>query len=196
MPNTQHPTPTTRLVVIGTSIGGLNALKVVLGGLPATLGAAVAIVQHRMADLRSQLEVILRRHCVLPVREPCDKEPIVPGRIYVAPTDYHLLVEERTFALTTDGPVSYARPSIDVLFETAAEAYGREAIGVVLTGANYDGAKGAAAIKAQGGTLVVQSPEEAECAMMPEAAIRASAPDYVLPLADIAPLLARLCPAA
>lgn len=177
-------------------MGGLTALKTVLGGLPGTLGASVALVQHRTADPRSQLEVILRRHCALPIREPCDKEPIVPGRVYVAPADYHLLVEAGAFALTTDGPVSYARPSVDVLFETAAEAFGSNVIGVVLTGANYDGAKGAAAIKAQGGTLVVQSPDEAECAMMPEAAIRAARPDYVLPLADIASLLTRLCPAA
>ncbi len=140
----------TRIIVIGTSLGGLNALKIVLGGLPAALGAAIAVVQHRMADPRSQLQVILRRNCALPVREPCDKEPIVPGRIYVAPADYHLLIEDGTFALTTDGPVSYARPSIDVLFETAAEALGRNVIGVVLTGANYDGAKGAAAVKTQG----------------------------------------------
>ena len=186
----------TRLIVIGTSMGGLNALKTVLGGLPATLGAAVAVVQHRTADPRSQLEVILRRHCALPVREPCDKEPIVPGRIYVAPADYHLMIEDGAFSLSTDGPVSYARPSVDVLFETAAEALGRNVIGVVLTGANYDGAKGAATVKDRGGTLVVQSPEEAECAMMPEAALRAATPDYVLSLADIAPLLTRLCPAA
>ena len=186
----------TRLIVIGTSIGGLNALKIVLGGLPKTLSAAVAVVQHRKADPSSQLEVILRRHCALPVREPCDKELIVPGRVYIAPTDYHLLVEESAFALTTDGAVSYARPSVDVLFETAAEVLGRNVVGVILTGANYDGAKGAAAIKNRGGILVVQSPAEAECAMMPEAAIRAATPDYVLPLADIAPLLTRLCPAA
>ena len=190
------PTPNTRLIVIGTSLGGLNALKIVLGGLPATFGAAVAVVQHRMAGPSSQLEVILRRHCALPVREPLDKEPIVPGRVYVAPADYHLLIEDRAFALTTDGVVSYARPSVDVLFETAAEAFARDVIGIILTGANYDGAKGAAAVKKQGGTLIVQSPDEAECAMMPEAAIRLTAPDYVLPLADIAPLLTRLCPAA
>ena len=190
-----YPQPA-KIIVIGTSLGGLNALKIVLGGLPKTLGAAVAVVQHRTADPSSQLEVILRRHCALPVREPCDKEPIVPGRIYVAPADYHLLVEEEAFTLTTDEPVSYARPSVDVLFETASEAFGRNAIGVVLTGANYDGAKGAIAVKNEGGTLIVQSPEEAECAMMPEAAIRAATPDYVLSLADIAPLLTRLCPAA
>jgi two-component system chemotaxis response regulator CheB len=182
-----------RLVVVGVSLGGLHALEVVLPGLPADFPASVAVVQHRSAEKSSILAQILRQHCLLPVSDAHDKEPIQAGRITLAPPDYHLLIEGGAFALTTDAPVSYARPSIDVLFESAADAYGSGVIGVILTGANRDGARGAARIKARHGTMIVQTPATAECAVMPEAAIQAAKIDYIVPLPQIAPLLSKLC---
>ncbi|MDQ3755637.1 MAG: chemotaxis protein CheB, partial [Acidobacteriota bacterium] len=117
---------------------------------------------------------------------------IVPGRVYLAPCDYHLLIEREGFALSTESPVGFARPSIDVLFETAADVYGARAVGVILTGANRDGARGLARIKARGGYAIVQEPASAATRSMPEAALRATTVDYVVPLAEIAPLLNRL----
>ena len=180
------------IAVIGTSAGGLSALETVLDGLPGDFPLPVVIVQHRSVDSGKMLETILRRRCRLPVTEPHDKEPILAGRIYVAPQDYHLLVDERALALSTDPPVRYARPSIDVLFESAADAYRTRVIGVVLTGANSDGARGAARIKANGGIVVVQDPATAECPIMPKATLDRVAVDRVLPLAEIPAFLVSL----
>jgi two-component system chemotaxis response regulator CheB len=126
------------------------------------------------------------------VLEVQDKQPIAGGAAYIAPADYHLLVECDTFALSTDEPVLYARPSIDVLFESAADAYGKAVIGIILTGASADGAWGLAAIKAQQGIAVVQEPASAECRVMPDAALSAVAADFVVPLDQIAPVLVKL----
>jgi two-component system, chemotaxis family, protein-glutamate methylesterase/glutaminase len=134
----------------------------------------------------------LRRHTTLRLQEPSDREPILPGRIYIAPADYHLLVEPGEFRLSTEGPVNYARPSIDVLFESAADAYGCRAVGIILTGANSDGAQGAKRIRQKGGIIVVQTPEEAECSVMPRAVLHATAADHVLPLLEISSYLASL----
>jgi two-component system chemotaxis response regulator CheB len=128
----------------------------------------------------------------MPVVEPEDKEPVEHGRVYLAPAGYHLLVDGGAFALSTDEPVAYARPSIDVLFESAADVYGERVIGVVLTGSNDDGARGLARIKERGGVAVVQEPATAERPEMPEAAIAAAQPEAVLPLDEIAPFVARL----
>jgi two-component system, chemotaxis family, protein-glutamate methylesterase/glutaminase len=149
----------------------------------------VAIAQHRRAGSGELLRETLQRHTVLEVREPADKEPIRAGHAYLAPADYHMMVEGDHFTLSTEGPVHYARPSVDVLFETAADARGSAVIGVVLTGANHDGARGAARIRARGGFLVVQEPESAESPAMPAAAIAATRADCVLPLPEIAPFL-------
>lgn len=184
------------IVVVGTSLGGLAALEMLLAGLPRDFPLPLAVVQHRRASTESMLANLLRRHCVLPVKEPHDKEEIEAGRVYLAPADYHLLVEAGAFALSTEGPVQYARPSVDVLFISAADSYAQGVIGVVLTGANEDGAQGAARIKAAGGFLIVQEPETAECAAMPRAALAATAADTILPLSQIAPFLVRLCRAA
>lgn len=184
------------IVVVGTSLGGLAALETLLAGLPGDFPLPLAVVQHRRASAESMLANLLRRHCVLPVKEPHDKDQIEAGRVYLAPADYHLLIEAGAFALSTEGPVQYARPSVNVLFTSAADTYRSGVIGVVLTGANEDGAQGAARIKAAGGFLIVQAPETAECAVMPRAALAAAAADQVLPLPEIAPFLARLCPAA
>jgi two-component system chemotaxis response regulator CheB len=183
------------VVVIGTSAGGLAALQILLPGLPQDFPAPVILVQHRGREAGSGLCDFLQRSCGLPVLEPEDKEAIVPGRVYLAPRDYHLLIEGGHFALSTEAPVSYARPSIDVLFESAADAYGKDVIGVILTGKNRDGARGLAAIKRCGGLALVENPATAESREMPEAALVATAVDHVLPLAEIARFLTGLCSA-
>ncbi|HZO90555.1 MAG TPA: chemotaxis protein CheB [Chthonomonadaceae bacterium] len=181
------------LIVVGTSWGGLSALEILLPAFPADFPLPLVVVQHRSADSGAALAAVLRRHSALAVREPEDKEAIRPGYVYIAPADYHLLIEESAFALTTDAPVGYARPSIDVLFESAADAYAERVIGVVLTGASHDGANGAAVIRAQGGLVIAQDPATAESPLMPRTVIERGAADYVLPLDEIGPFLVRLC---
>lgn len=179
------------LVVIGASLGGLRALETILRALPASFPGAVAIAQHRRPDPDERLAVLLRRHCLLPLGDAQDKEPIQGGRVYLAPPDYHLLVDGDTFALSTEGPVSYARPSIDVLFETAADSFGKRVTAVVLTGANQDGARGVTIVRKRGGRVIVQDPASAECPVMPKAAAAAVAPNALLPLLEIGPFLSR-----
>jgi two-component system chemotaxis response regulator CheB len=181
------------IVVIGTSYGGLSALQILLPALSEDFPLPVVIVQHRRKDNDDGLCDFLRKRSHLPLGEPNDKEAIEPGRVYLAPRDYHLLIDQGSFALSTDSPVIHARPSIDVLFESAADAYRERAIGVVLTGANRDGGIGLARIKAQGGLAIVQDPETAESPAMPRAAIAATEVDRVLPLSEIAPFLNSLC---
>ncbi len=181
------------IVVIGASHGGLSALQILLSDLSPEFPLPLVIVQHRKKDGDDGLCEYLKKRSRLPLVEPDDKEKIEPGRVYLAPRDYHLLIEESIFALSTESPVGFARPSIDVLFESAADIYRDRIIGVVLTGANRDGAKGLAKIKALGGLAVVQEPESAESRAMPEAAIGATKVDRILPLAEIAPFLNRLC---
>ena len=175
------------LVAIGTSLGGLNALSALLAGLPPGLAVPIVIVQHRaISSDGGGLAQLLQEHTPLTVVEAEDKMPIESGTVYLAPADYHLLIESRgLLALSTDPPVRAARPSIDVLFETAADAYREGVLGVLLTGASADGARGLAAIKAHGGRAIVQDPETAEARTMPAAALSATAVDYVLPLSKI-----------
>ncbi len=183
---------TVELVVVGTSYGGLSALQVLLPALPRDFPLPVVVVQHRGKDSDNLCE-FLQKHCALPLTEPNDKEAIAPGRVYLAPRDYHLLVERDGFALSTEAPVAYARPSVNVLFESAAEIYREHTVGVVLTGANADGARGLAKIKAYGGLCVVEDPASATSRGMPQAAVAACEPDAVLPLAGVAPFLNQLC---
>jgi two-component system chemotaxis response regulator CheB len=180
-----------KLIAIGSSWGGLAALSVLLEGLPPDLDAAVVIAQHRAPEV-SPLEHLLHERSTLPVQEVDDKDEIRAGTVFLAPPAYHLLVEHGRFALSTDAPVQYARPSLDVLFESAADAYGPECIGVVLTGASADGAAGLQAICAAGGAAIVQEPESAERAEMPAAALEAAPSAQILPLAQIPHALARL----
>ena len=182
-----------KIVVIGTSTGGLAALQVLLPGLAEEHDCAVVVVQHRGKDPGSHLCSFLQKSSRLPVGEPEDKEPILPGRVYLAPRDYHLLIEKGNFALSVEAPVSFARPSIDVLFESAADSYGERVVGVILTGANGDGARGLARIKAAGGVALVQEPSTAQARAMPEAAIAATRVDRILPLGEVAPFLNNLC---
>ena len=177
-------------IVVGASAGGFAALAEILPRLPADLPQSVVVVQHLYPGSGGYLIEFLRRRCTLPVKEAEEKEEVQAGTIYVAPSGYHLLIErERTFSLSVDAKVHFARPSIDVLFESAAAAYGSKLIGVVLTGANGDGASGLAEIKAQGGLAIVQDPATAEVAFMPQAALEGTTVDYVLDLPAIGRLL-------
>lgn len=181
-------------VVLGVSAGGLQTLKVILPGLPGDFPLPLAIVQHMSPDADGFLINYLNEISAVTVKEAEDKEPLAPGVAYFAPAGYHLLIElDRRFSLSVDDRVNFARPSIDVLFESAADVYGEALIGVVLTGANTDGAQGLKAIKARGGLAIVQSPRTAEVGIMPQAAITASKVDHISDLGMIAPLLCRLC---
>jgi len=180
------------VVVVGTSTGGLKALQTLLSGLPAEFSLPVVIAQHRGKDLDSGLCEYLAECSRLPVNEPDDKEPLLGGHIYLAPRDYHLLIENRSFALSTAQSVRFARPSIDVLFESAADAFQKRTIGVILTGANSDGARGLATIKSRGGFTIVEEPASAAARELPDAAIAQAAPDRVLALDQIAPCLVSL----
>ncbi len=182
-----------QFVAIGTSLGGFQALKTVLGGLPRDFPLSAAIVQHRSYEDFEALAPLLSIHTQLPVIEVEDKDVIQPGRVYVCPSNYHLLVDGERFSLSTEAPVNYARPSIDVFFESAAERWRDGVIGVLLTGMSKDGAGGLSRIKANGGTAVVQDPDSAEGPLMPRTAIAAGAVDRVLPLRHIAPFLVELC---
>lgn len=181
------------MVVVGTSYGGLSALQILLPNLAADFPLPLVVVQHRGKDADDGLCEFLRKQSALPLSEPNDKEAILPGRVYLAPRDYHLLIEQESFALSTEAPVSYARPSINVLFESAADVYQDRIIGVILTGANQDGARGLAKIKSYGGLAIVEDPESAASAAMPAAAIAAAHVDAILPITAIAPFLNELC---
>ena len=175
-------------VVIGTSLGGFQALQIVLGDLPKDFPLPIAVIQHRSPD-DSMLAPLLGTHVLLPVVEIEDKQPINGGRIFIAPSNYHVLIDGRHFALSTDSPVLHARPSIDVLFESAAESLGEGVLGVLLTGMSQDGVAGLKRIKECGGFTLVQDPATAEGRIMPEAAIESAAADKVLPLEQIASFL-------
>jgi two-component system chemotaxis response regulator CheB len=184
---------TTTVVAIGASLGGLLACRRVLWALPKKFPAAVLIAQHRQAEGEPLLAGLLSSKDGLPVMEPDDKAPLIPGQVYVAPGNYHLLLERgaQSIALSTDPPVRFARPSIDVLFESVAAGVGRRAIAVVLTGASDDGAQGALAVKRAGGRVIVQSPETAESAVAPNATLARLKPDAVLGLDEIPVLLCK-----
>lgn len=180
-------------VVIGVSAGGMRALETILPLLPAQYDLAVLVVQHRSKTSGDFLYTYLDTLCALKVLEAEEKQNITAGNVYFAPPGYHLQVEmDKSMSLSVDSPVNFSRPSVDVLFETAAEAYGDKLVGVVLTGANADGARGLARIQKLGGTTVIQNPVESEAAQMPEAAIAAVGGDYVLSLVEIGKLLASL----
>jgi two-component system, chemotaxis family, protein-glutamate methylesterase/glutaminase len=181
------------LLVIGCSMGGMHALQILFGALPKDFPVPIAVVQHRYRTSNEGLPAFLRRHTPLQVVDTTDKEWIKSGTVYLAPANYHLLVERGELSLSVDEAVAYSRPSIDVLFESAADAYGSGVIGVVLTGANADGAKGAARIKNRGGFVIAQDPATAESPAMPQAAIDATRVDRILPLDRIGPFLVELC---
>lgn len=189
-----RPTPARfRAVAVGVSSGGMRALKLLLGQLPADFPLPLLVVQHISPDAGDGLARLLDDLCAIRVKEADEREAAVPATAYLAPPNYHLLVEkDGILALSADPPVSYARPSIDVLFESAAEVFGPDLIGVVLTGANFDGSQGLKAIKQKGGVAIVQDPVDAAAQQMPLSALAATEVDYVLTLDEIAPLLTRL----
>lgn len=180
-------------IVIGTSAGGVEALSTLLPALPAALRASLFIVVHLPRERPSLLVSIFRGKCRLPVREAEDKEPVEQGTVYFAPPDYHLLLDRGPrLALSADDFVHYSRPSIDVLFESAADVYGERLLGIILTGANVDGAAGLAAVHRAGGATIVQDPNSAKSPLMAQSALDRTPADFVLPLERIADLLAAL----
>jgi two-component system chemotaxis response regulator CheB len=180
-------------IVIGASAGALDALSVILPALPSGFPCPVMVVVHLPADKKSIFTELLKSKCALSVKEAEDKEPIKAGTIYFAPPDYHLLVEKNGYlSLSSEEPVLFSRPSIDVLFESACDVYGETLAGIVLSGANSDGSKGLNAIAQCGGTVIVQDPQTAYATAMPMAAIAACPDAKVLSLAEIAIYLKRL----
>jgi two-component system, chemotaxis family, protein-glutamate methylesterase/glutaminase len=181
------------MIVIGASLGGTQALQSILAALPMDFLIAIAIVQHRGAGDNGLLHHFLQKQSPLPIEEPEDKEEILAGHIYLAPADYHLLIESNRFALSTEAPVCHARPSIDVLFTSVAQVYAERALGIILTGASHDGASGLATIKQHGGFTLVQDPKTAACPIMPTAALEATSVDAILPLNEISSFLVHHC---
>lgn len=182
------------IVVMGSSWGGLHALTSVLSALPENFPVPVVLAPHRHKSSREGLLAsLLEPACRCRINDADDKQPLEPGHVYIAPPDYHLIVERGHLELSTDEPVSFSRPSVDVLFESAADAYGAGVVAVVLTGANDDGARGIQKVRERGGVTVAQSPETAERAEMPAAAIATGAVMHVLPAEEIGHFLGAVC---
>jgi two-component system chemotaxis response regulator CheB len=196
---TQERTDTAdiRAVAIGASAGGVQALSELLPALSRESQAAVFVVLHLPRDRPSLLVDVFSQKCALLVREAEDKEPVTPGTVYFAPPNYHLLVDAGPqLALSADDLVNHSRPSIDVLFDSAAQVYREHLLGIILCGANVVGAEGLAAVHDAGGLTVVQEPQTAQSSAMILSALERRPADLVLDLAGIAELLQRLCPSA
>ena len=177
-------------IVIGTSAGGLSALSTILQKLPGKYDRPIVVVQHRAKDSEDVLKDVLQQKCALKIKQTDEKEKIVAGCVYIAPPDYHLLIEtDKTFSLSSEPPVQFSRPSIDVLFESASQVYNKKLVGIILTGSNNDGAEGIRTIRRLGGLTVAQDPGEAQYSVMTKAAIATGSVDFVLPLADITAFL-------
>jgi len=182
------------LIVLGGSSGGIEALLAIIPGLSPDFSIPIAIVMHQSRTSRSLLALVLQSRTKLIVREPEDKEEILPKHIYVAPADYHLMIEQdRTFSYAYSELVNYSRPSIDVLFESAADAYGDKLLGVLITGSNSDGAAGMKQIKERGGITIVEDPATANSPNMPAAAIKITQIDFVLSIPETIKKLNTLC---
>lgn len=182
-----------RAVVIGASAGGVDALLQMLGALPAGYPLPLVAVLHLPENRDSLLAEVFANRCAIPVREAADKEPLADGTLYFAPAGYHLLLEsDRSFSLSCDAPEHFSRPSIDVMMESAADVFGAGLVGVLLTGANEDGAAGLVRIHQAGGLTVVQDPRDAQVPVMPLAALARLEPDFILPLPQIQTLIANL----
>lgn len=184
------------LVVIGASLGGMHALKSLLSSLPPQFNLPVVAVQHRSKDSEASLGKYFSLWTSRPVLEADDKTQLVPGHVYLAPSDYHLMIDGEDLALSTEGPVKYSRPSIDVLFESAAKWYKERAVGIILTGTGSDGPAGAKELEERGGLLIVQDPEEAEADGLPRSTLAATQNAKVMRLEEIASLLEALSQAA
>lgn len=181
------------VVVIGTSAGGLSALESILSRLDNSISVPFIIVQHLSPDSGDSITNILRKYSVIGLTEPVDKETIESNHVYLAPADYHIMVEkDRTISLNLGPKENFCRPAIDILFETAAEVYLDRTLGIVLTGANIDGTKGSLAIKRLMGKVIVQQPAEALISVMPQSVINSGAADYILTLNEIVDMLNRV----
>lgn len=188
-----HPPRGIEAIVVGASAGGVEALLSIFGGLPDTFGLPIIAVLHLPDERRSQLAEVFARRLSIPVHEARDKEMIAPGTLYFAGPGYHLSVEnDRSLSMSQEDRVHHSRPAIDYLFASAADAYGKGLLAILLTGANQDGARGLAHVKQSSGTTVVQDPTEARIAVMPLAALALHTPDHILTLSQIGSLLASL----
>lgn len=185
-----------KLIVIGSSLGGLAATKTLLGGIAEDCTVPIVLIQHREqkaeASMDNLLASMVKRYIKRSVEEAEDKTRIRENCIYLAPADYHLLIENDCLALSADEPVTYARPSIDVALDSAARSYNHSVIAVILTGASRDGADGAASVESRGGLLIVQDPTTAEKDIMPRAAIAATKKPNILPLDQIGPFISNI----
>jgi two-component system chemotaxis response regulator CheB len=180
------------IVTVGTSWGGLSAMMKLLGALPEKFPIPIVVVQHRSKDSDKLLAQLLQDATALTVCEIEDKDALCAGTVHVAPANYHTLIEPGYVSLTTEEPVRFSRPSIDVTFASAADTYRSETLGIILTGANEDGARGLAHILRRGGRGLIQDPKSAEIPIMPEAAIKAVPAAEVVKLNDLAPRLLQL----
>jgi two-component system, chemotaxis family, protein-glutamate methylesterase/glutaminase len=182
------------VICVGASWGGLDAVGRLLEDIPEDIDVPIVIAQHRhYTAAAGTLAELLQLRIKRPVQDVEDKMPIEPCNVYIGPPDYHVLVERGSFALSVDERVQYSRPSIDVLFESAAYAYGPAVIGIILTGSNQDGAAGLALVKRRGGIAVIQDPRSAAKRTMPDAAIAATAADAILPLEEIGKFIYGVC---
>lgn len=180
-------------IIIGASAGGIKALLFLLNRLPALFSIPIVIVVHMPESRESRLVDVFQHHMLIKVMLAEDKDYLRPGHVYFAGPGYHLSIEsDRSFSVSCEEPVHFSRPSIDVLMSSAADVYGASLVGILLTGANQDGAEGMARINAMGGLTVIQDPADAEMAAMPEAALKLFTPDFVAPLSDIQTLIFRL----
>lgn len=185
------PIPGCEAIVIGASAGALAALTELLPPLAPDYPVPILVTVHVPPDHPNGIPALLQSKCRVTVKEAEDKEPIRPGTVYFAPPDYHLLVEkDRSLSLSNEEPVSFARPSIDVLFESAADAYGKSLLALVLSGANHDGAQGSRSVADAGGTVLVQTPDSAAARSMPESALAACPAATAMSLPDMNLLLA------
>ncbi|MEO6720632.1 MAG: chemotaxis protein CheB [Ferruginibacter sp.] len=182
-----------KAIVIGTSAGGLVALTTILQALPVYYPVPILVVQHRSKDQRDLLEEVLQSKCAIQIKQADEKEKIEGGLVYIAPPDYHLLVEsDETISLSADEPVGFSRPSIDVLFESAAIVFRDKLAGIILTGANSDGSKGIEMIAKFNGTTIAQNPSEAQFSVMPKSAIETKKIKYILTLKEIQEFLLQI----
>ncbi len=189
-PDQQQHLQSCQALVIGASAGAVEALNLLLPGVPQNARIPLVIVVHLPPNRASLLPELFAPRCAVSVREPIDKEPLSAGVVWFAPPNYHLLLEaDRTFSLSIDEPLNFSRPSIDVLFETAAEAFGSALCAIVLTGANEDGARGARVVRSKGGLVIVQDPSTAVATDMPRSAISLANPQIVATLPEIADLV-------
>jgi two-component system chemotaxis response regulator CheB len=183
----EDPVNKYKILAVGGSAGSLDAVLKIVTALPANTHLSMVIIVHRKSDGESILTDLLSTRTNLNVKEIEDKEPIMPATVYIAPADYHLLIEnEDLFSLDLSEKIHYSRPSIDVGFESIAQVFGKAAIGILLSGANADGAEGLNQIKQAGGFTIVQDPKSADVAFMPQQALEIMQPDKVLSSSDIA----------